>query len=116
LRGFFFMNLRAKPDEKPHEREKRCGGAGGGGGGGVRGGLDCAQRLGHGAARFPDELGDREDWAVHDLPHPCPFYKNERAREGRDVARFDKNVRGFKMLFARSKVCNWLRSGHLNVV
>jgi hypothetical protein len=24
--------------------------------------------------------------------------------------------RGFKMLFARSKVCNWLRSGHLNVV
>jgi hypothetical protein len=35
---------------------------------------------------------------------------SSRAREGRDVARLDKNktvVRGFKMLFAISKVCNW---------
>jgi len=38
-------------------------------------------------------------------PQPCPIYKNEWEREGRVVARIDKNktfVRDFKLLFSRS--------------
>jgi hypothetical protein len=50
-------------------------------------------------------------WSVTPLTQ---IYKNERERQGRVVTWMEKNktlVRGFKLLFSRSKACNWLRHG-----